>query len=162
MMYKRDVKSKPRREILPRTAHGSCPSTEQQHDWVSITVCLFFWVMFFWILAKILCLCYTMLWGMAGGGRHATPPAWCERVLANQRPTDRGPSCFLPGVEGGTLTRVPGELGEGEGSQGVVQLCKASSWECGHRDRDRESWPLSPWILCCIPVEGEGSPCSSS
>lgn len=23
--------------------------------------------MFFWILAKILCLCYTMLWGMAGG-----------------------------------------------------------------------------------------------
>lgn len=41
-----------------------------------------------------------------------------------------GPSCLLPGVEGGALSRVPGELGEGEGSQGV-QLCKASSWECG-------------------------------
>lgn len=32
------------------------------------------------------------------------------------------------------MSRVPGELGEGEGSQGV-QLCKASSWECGPRDR---------------------------
>ena len=49
----------------------------------------FFWVMFFWILAKILCLYNTMLCGLEGGGRHATRPAWCERVRANQWPKDR-------------------------------------------------------------------------
>jgi len=132
--------------IVTRTAQQPLPSLfTEQHDWVLLTVCLFFLGNVFWILAKILCLCNTMLCGMAEGGQHADPPAWCGRkgIPANQWPKTQTAT-----VLAAITPRLGLEKEAAGGRPPRVQLCPADGEAATGRLSAGSQLPLLfLWVL---------------